>query len=79
MKTISFNINHYYSKNWKKKMYAVSVLEETNANTKDSDELVYSVKSLLEKRDIRYKKQAKELINNLRKQLKTKNKQNVLL
>jgi hypothetical protein len=68
MKTISFNINHYYSKNWKRKMYAVSVLEETNVNAKESDKLVYSVKSLFEQRNIRYKKDAKEFMNILRKE-----------
>jgi hypothetical protein len=69
-KSYKFLINHYYSRHWKRKMYAVSILEETNPQAQDSDNLVYSVKSLLEKRDIRYKKDAKELLNNYRENIK---------
>ena len=68
MKTISFKITPYYSRLWKNKMYEVSVIEEINANATDSNGLVYSVKSLFEKRNIHYKKQAKEFINILRKE-----------
>ena len=68
MKTLSFNINHYYCRNWKKKMYEVSVLEETNAHAKEGDGLIYSVNSLYNQRYIHYKKQAKELIDILRKE-----------
>ena len=68
MKTLSFNIIPYYSRLRKNKMYVVSVIEETNANATDSNGLVYSVKSLFEQRDIRYKKEAKKLVNILRKE-----------
>ena len=61
MKTLSFNIIPYYSRLRKNKMYVVSVIEETNANATDSNGLVYSVKSLFEQRDIRYKKEAKDI------------------
>ena len=68
IKTLAFNINHYYCRKWKKRMYEVSVMEEINAHAKEGDGLVYSVKSLYNKRNIDYKKQAKELINILKKE-----------
>ena len=65
-----FNYNTISEENlkWKKRMYEVSVMEEINAHAKEGDGLVYSVKSLYNKRNIDYKKQAKELINILKKE-----------
>lgn len=71
MTNISFHINHSYNRLAKRKMYSVYVLEVNNPQANDSDKLVYSIKKKINiKRDIRYKKEAEELVNNYTENIK---------
>ena len=71
MTNISFHINHSYNRLAKRKMYSVYVLEEENPLANDSDKLVYSIRKKINiKINIRYKKEAEEIVKNYTENIK---------